>query len=69
MSAKTKQEKNDEEVAFATFKTWCTQEDARLKSDLSKNAEAIELFSAEIGKLTTETRAHGERIATLSQEV
>lgn len=69
MSAKTKQEKNDEEVAFATFKTWCTQEDARLKTEVAKNTESIELLSAEIGKLTTEIRTHGERIATLSQEV
>jgi len=69
MSAKTKQEKKDEEVEFAKFQTWCTQEGARLKSEVTKNGETIELLSANINKLTTDIRTHGERIATLSQEV
>jgi len=69
MAAKAKQEKNDEEVAFAEFSTWCTGEQANLKNYIQKGAESIELFSSEIGKLAAETAALGNAIAKLSSDV
>jgi len=65
MSAKAKQEKNDEEVAFAEFQTWCKTESASLQRSIVKDGEAIELLSTEIGKLGTEAKTLGEEIGTL----
>merc|ERR1719454_1003878 len=69
MQAKGRQSKKDEEVAFAEFKTWCTEESANLKSDIAKNTEQIELLDTEIMKLNAEVKALGEAIAQLSNDV
>jgi molecular chaperone GrpE (heat shock protein) len=69
MAAKAKQEKNDEEVAFAEFSTWCTGEKANLKTSIQKATESTELYSAEIEKLTAETAALSDAIAKLSSDV
>jgi len=69
MSAKAKQEKNDEEVAFAEFTTWCTMEQANLKKSIKKGGETIELLSSEITKLTTEAKILGEEIAKLNSDI
>merc|ERR1712217_191549 len=69
MQAKGRQAKKDEEVAFAEFKTWCTEESANLKSDIAKNTEQIELLDTEIMKLHGEVKALGEAIAQLSNDV
>merc|ERR1712194_413655 len=68
MQAKGRQAKMDEEVAFAEFKTWCTEESANLKSDIVKNTEQIELLDTEIMKLNIEVKALGEAIAQLSND-
>merc|ERR1719253_2051403 len=65
MSAKAKQEKNQEQVAFAEFETWCKMEIPATKKSISKAAETIELLNAEISKLTTEAKVLGEEIAKL----
>merc|ERR1719277_2147538 len=69
MQAKGRQAKKDEEVAFAEFKTWCTEESANLKSDIAKNTEQIDLLDTEIMKLNAEVKALGESIAKLSNDV
>merc|ERR1740115_509151 len=69
MSAKSKQEKADEEVAFATFKTWCSAESTNLNNDIAKNAEDIELLTGRIGKLTSDVKTLGENIAKLQSDV
>merc|ERR1712217_92542 len=69
MQAKGRQAKKDEEVAFAEFKTWCTQESANLKSDIAKNDEQIDLLDTEIMKLDSEVKSLGEAIAKLSNDV
>jgi len=69
MQGKAKQEKKGEEVAFAKFTTWCTQESANLKSDIKKNGEEIELLGAEITKLTSDTKELSDAIAGLQKDV
>merc|ERR1719281_690585 len=56
MSAKAKEEKQNEEVAFAEFETWCKMESVQLKDNIKKAGEQIELLKAEITKLTTEAK-------------
>jgi hypothetical protein len=69
MQGKSKQEKNDEEVAFAKFTTWCSQESANLKTSIKTNAEDIELLTSEIGKLQSETKSLAEAISGLQADV
>merc|ERR1719261_2159186 len=63
MSAKAKDEKNKEQVAFAEFETWCKMEIPQMKKGIAKAAESIDLLNAEIAKLTTEAKVLGEEIA------
>merc|ERR1712159_105755 len=69
MNAKCKKEKQDEEVAYAEFSTWCTTEKAQLKDSIQKGAEAIETLSASIGKLGEESKVLGEEITKLQRDV
>merc|ERR1719326_2143484 len=69
MSAKAKEEKQNEEVAFAEFETWCKMEKVQLAENIKKAGEQIELLKAEITKLTTEAKILGEEIAKLQEDV
>jgi len=69
MQGKSKQEKNDEEVAFAKFTTWCSQESANLKSSIKGNGESIELLTSEIGKLQSESKQLAEAVTGLQADV
>jgi len=69
MSAKAKLEKQNEQVAFAEFGTWCAHEQATLKKNIATGGESIELLTAEISKLTTEAKILGEEIAKLQDDV
>jgi len=69
MEAKSKQEKNDEQVAMAKFETWCKMEIPQTKKSIAKAAEMIELLNAEIAKLTVEAKVLGEEIAKLQANV
>jgi hypothetical protein len=69
MAGKAKIEKKDEEVAFAKFTTWCSQESANLKTDIAKNGEEIELLTASIEKLTDDVKSLGEEISELQASV
>merc|ERR1719247_1012839 len=69
MSAKAKEEKNKEQVAFAEFETWCKMEIPQTQKSIAKAAETIELLNAEIAKLTVEAKVLGEEIAKLQADV
>jgi len=69
MAGKAKIEKNEEETAFAKFATWCAQESANLKGEISKNGEEIELLSTSIDKLTDDIKCLGEAISGLQTSV
>merc|ERR1719181_1737127 len=60
MSAKCKQEKQDEEVAYAEFNTWCSSEKAQLAENIKKGGESIELLTASVDKLGNEAETLGE---------
>merc|ERR1719162_2521456 len=51
MSAKVKHEKNEEQVMFAEFDTWCKMEIPQTQKSIAKAAESIDLLNEEIGKL------------------
>jgi len=69
MSTAAKQEKKDEEVAFAKFATWCDMETKRLKAEVGKGEEELERLAAAVGKRTGEAEALGEEIAELRTTV
>lgn len=69
MSAKAKQEKKAEEVAFAKFTTWCSQETTNLKTEIKANSEDMDLLEADIGKLQNEVRTLGEALGNLNSNV
>merc|ERR1719162_1603897 len=69
MSAKCKKEKNDEQVAFAEFGTWCSHEQVNLKESIKKGGESIELLSASISQLTNEAKVLGEEVGKLQSNV
>jgi hypothetical protein len=69
MSAKSKEEKNKEQVAFAEFETWCKMEIPQTQKSIAKAAESIELLNAEIAKLSTEAKVLGEEITGLQNDV
>jgi len=69
MSAKAKSEKQNEEVKFAEFETWCTHEKASLKKNIAQSGEEIELLQSSITKLTTEAKVLGEEISQLQADV
>jgi len=66
MSAKAKQEKNDEEVAFAKFKSWCSAEVPRLQGEIKKAGETMELLSSSIEKGASDAKALAEEVKKLS---
>jgi len=68
MTAKAMQEKKAEQVAFAEFNTWCTQESANLASSIAKSGEDIELLTASIGQLGSEISTLGDDIAQLQSD-
>jgi len=69
MSAKVKLEKNEEQVSFAEFETWCKMEIPQTQKSIAKSAESIELLNAEITKLTVEAKVLGEEIGKLQSDV
>jgi len=69
MSAKVKLDKNEEQVAFAEFETWCKMEIPATQKSIAKAAENIDLLNAEIAKLTTEAKVLGQEIGKLQSDV
>ena len=69
MEATAKKEKHEEEVKFAEFETFCTNEIADLKEEIKAAAEQIELLTSEIEKLTSDVGVLGEEIGKLGSDV
>jgi len=69
MLAKAKSEKNAEEVAYAEFSTWCTDEKANLVKAIAAETESIETLSAKIDKLASEVKTLGEEIGALQADI
>merc|ERR1740133_884541 len=69
MSAKAKEEKNQEQVSFAEFTTWCKMEIPQTQKSIANAAESIDLLNAEIAKLTAEAKVLGQEIGKLQTDV
>jgi len=69
MQAKVKMEKNDEEVAFAKFKTWCQHESAALEKDIKADGEDIDALTSQIGELGEEITGLAKSIGKLESEI
>jgi len=69
MQATAKKEKHEEEVKYADFETFCTQEIADLKGNIKEAEEQIDLLTSEIEKLTSDVGVLGEEIAKLQSDV
>ena len=69
MSVKAKSEKNEEEISYAKFRTWCGLEQQNLQSTVEKEANQIELLSANIGQLNSDVGNLGDQIAQLGADV
>merc|ERR1719207_98192 len=69
MQATAKKEKHEEEVKYADFETFCTQEIADLKGNIKEAEEQIDLLTSEIEKLTSDVGVLGEEIANLQSDV
>eukprot|EP00747_Dinoflagellata_sp_TGD_P152834 gnl/TRDRNA2_/TRDRNA2_177345_c17_seq4.p1 gnl/TRDRNA2_/TRDRNA2_177345_c17~~gnl/TRDRNA2_/TRDRNA2_177345_c17_seq4.p1 ORF type:complete len:700 (+),score=285.71 gnl/TRDRNA2_/TRDRNA2_177345_c17_seq4:67-2166(+) len=65
MAAKAKQEKKDEEVAFAKFSMWCSKGEEAVAADIKKEGEQIELLTAGIQKLESDVSVLGDEIMKL----
>jgi len=68
MAGKAKVEKQDEEVSFAKFETWCKQESVNLNSQIKENGEEIESLTTEIGSLASDITSLGDAIAQLQKD-
>jgi len=69
MSAKAKLEKNQEQVMFAEFDTWCKMEIPQTQKSIAANVETIDLRTASISKLTVEAKVLGQEIGKLQANV
>jgi hypothetical protein len=69
MLAKAKSDKNVEEINFAQFTQWCTDEEANLDTSIKASGESIETLSAGIAKLDSEVKELGDSIGTLQMDL
>jgi len=69
MLAKAKMEKQSEEIQFAEFNTWCTDEKVNLAKSIKSEGESIELLSNGIGKSQSDIKGLGQEIATLQADL
>jgi hypothetical protein len=69
MAATAKKNKNDEEVSYAAYSTWCDDEKASLTQKIAQEAEELESLAAETAKLESDAKALGEEITSLTANV
>jgi len=63
MEATSKKEKQEEEVAFAKFNMWCTEESKALNKAISQSAAEIESLTASIDKMASDAKTLADEIA------
>jgi uncharacterized protein YoxC len=69
MATKAKQMKNDEEVSYAKFSTWCSSEKVRLEEQIKKEASELEQLQTETARLSEEAKELGKEVAQLQIDV
>jgi len=69
MAAKVKQDKNDDEVAFSKFTTWCSHEQAALNKDITADGEEINALTTSIADLKEQIKTLAEEIGSLQSDI
>jgi len=69
MLAKSKEEMQDEQVAWAEFSTFCKNEQAAKANEISEEKEQIEALGAAIMKANADAAQLGKEIADLNNEL
>jgi len=69
MSANSKRDKQEEEVAFAKFSTFCSLESQSFTKKIAKNDEELESLAGSIGKLTENIKGLGKSMEKLNNDV
>jgi len=69
MLAKAKMEKNTEEVNYAEFNTWCSDEKANLAKSIKSEGESIDVLTNSIGKAASDIKGLGAEISTLQSNL
>jgi len=69
MSAKGKEEKKEEEVTFAKFKTWCGTTAESKTNSIADAADTIDSLQAELQKLATDVKQLSKDIARLDKSM
>merc|ERR1719230_1254908 len=69
MVAKGKQEKHDEQVAFATFKQWCVDTTDQKQGAIADGKDKIEQLKADIQKAQADQLKLGDEIKVLQADI
>jgi len=69
MSASAKKSKQEEEVSFAKFSSWCSLEQQTLAKEVKQGISKMERVSAQIGKFQSSAKALGAAVADLQSNV
>merc|ERR1719262_1062772 len=69
MLAKGKQEKNDEEVRFSAYQTFCENTSASKKKAIEKGAADIVQLDADIASADADAMSAGKQIASLDKDI
>merc|ERR1740121_1508229 len=69
MTAKAKKDKQAEEVGYAEFSQWCTNQKEALGKQIKAGEGAITTLSAEIAKLKSDAKTLGEEIVIFQTNV
>merc|ERR1719301_122481 len=69
MVEKGKKEKGDEQIQFASFKTFCDNTVAAKQQAIAEATEQIEILTADIEKYEAEAAAAGKAVAALDMDI
>jgi len=69
MMVKGQKDKHAEEVAYAKFAQFCTDEIASKKKSIAETTELVEVLAADIGMLESDAAKLGDEIAALQADV
>merc|ERR1719163_2639402 len=69
MVEKGKKEKQDEQVQFAAFKTFCDNTVSEKQAAIAEATEQIEILTADIEKYEAEAAAAGKAVAALDIDI
>merc|ERR1712203_65340 len=69
MKAKAVDGKRAEEVAFASFTQWCSDQQATLTNQVKVAGEGLEVMQATIAKLDSDMQKLGEDISMLQNQI